>query len=220
MTDSKTDKTLSQALLQAQQNAQALEKDAKNEFHRYRYVASDTMIAEARRVLGDAGLTLAAVGWRLNEAADRVTIRLEIAHAQSGANSGYECEVPVVVEKGRPPDKALFGALTEGLAYFCRGLLLIPRVDGDTDNTPSARDDRNYTPARKPAPVAKPRSTAKDELSELLANGTVKFENIREWFGFDTVGAWLKADRTRTLEAALDLVKTRLEETKGETDNG
>ena len=147
---SETKTGLTAALLAAQRKVQAVAKDSKNAHHNYKYASAEDVLIGAREALDDAGLVLMQTGWRY-KSDEVVVVTYELRHAESGEVAAFETEVPAVVGQGRPADKALFGALTEGLAYFARGVLLIPRKDA-ADETPSARDDSKYTPPAKPAP--------------------------------------------------------------------
>ena len=122
-------------------------KDASNDFHRYRYASAEAVLGEARAALGAHGLSLIPIASRLvaekAELGDEkwidytleVTVRL--CHS-SGEFMDITREWPVIPEKGRPLDKALAGADTTALAYLCRDLLLLPRVEEEVDT----RDDR------------------------------------------------------------------------------
>lgn len=144
----------------AQKAAIPVGKDATHTHHKYKYVSADSMIAEGRAALREGGLALFPAGWRFESAPDeggsvigRVVVRYVLSHV-GGAWCAWESSAFVIVEKGRPADKAELGALTENLAYTLRGLLLLPRVDEQT--AIELRDDRNYDPAAK-APEAAPR---------------------------------------------------------------
>lgn len=142
------------ALLEAQCKAETVEKASKNEFHKYKYASAEDVLTEARDVLASAGLVVFQSGWTMiHEPRPMLTVKYEIHHPASAESSSFETQVPVIEDKGRPLDKGLFGALTEGLAYFLRGLLLIPRADAET---PSARDDRAHEPAKPSKPAGKP----------------------------------------------------------------
>jgi hypothetical protein len=140
------------ALVAAQADVKPVAKDSRNEFHRYNYASADDVIAAARAALDKHDLAVFQAGWKLD--AGMVSVHYEVQHAGTGETMGIDVNLPVIEEKGRPMDKALFGALTEGLSYFLRGLLLIPRED--SSDTPSARDDSKYQPAPKPAAPAPP----------------------------------------------------------------
>lgn len=138
------------ALVAAQTDVKPVAKDSRNEFHRYNYASADDVIAGARAALDNHGLAVFQAGWKFD--AGMVSIHYEVQHATTGETMGFDANLPVIEEKGRPMDKALFGALTEGLAYVLRGLLLIPRED--SSDTPSARDDSKHTPKPAAAPPA------------------------------------------------------------------
>jgi hypothetical protein len=159
---------LAAALVAACKAAEAVEKNKKHDFHKYRYVSADAMIAEGREALGGAGLTLFTAGWRFEPlevaagpAADgkapsatvigRVSIGYRLVHT-SGAFFDFGSSSFVVLEKGRPADKAEMGAITENLSYTIRGLLLLPRVDEAV--AVERRDDRSFEPTQRPAPAA------------------------------------------------------------------
>lgn len=148
---------LAAALVVAQRAAQAVGKDATNAFHKYKYASSEAIIEEARGALNGAGLTVLTTSWSLvplattEESAQQALVRVtyRILH-ESGESMDCPTESYVVPEKGRPWDKAHAGALTTSLAYFLRGLLLLPREDEET--AVDRRDDRNYEPQRRPLP--------------------------------------------------------------------
>jgi len=161
------------ALIQAQSKVESVKKGSTNTFHKYSYASAEDVLTGAREALDDCGLAVFQAGWEFVEIGREVIrpdggketldapilgvcIGYEVHHAESGESASYKTVVPVREEKGRPLDKALFGALTEGLAYFLRGLLLIPRADAQT---PSERDDTKFTPAA-PAPKATPSAKA------------------------------------------------------------
>jgi hypothetical protein len=73
----------------------------------------------------------------------RVLIRYVLVH-ESGSTVPFVDNAAVIIEKGRPPDKAESGALTTSLGYVLRGLLLLPRVEEGTDRDQD--DDRNHRP--------------------------------------------------------------------------
>lgn len=151
---------LMRAILTAQKAVATVAKDSRNEHHGYRYASAEDVLQAAREALDGNGVTVIQSGWRLTPGVEstedgktscspQLVADYIISHADSGESLELTTVVPVIVSRGRPLDKALFGALTESLAYFLRGLLLIPR--GGEDDTPSARNDADYDPARRPA---------------------------------------------------------------------
>lgn len=155
---------LAAALVAAQADAGSVAKDARNEFHRYDYASAEAMIREARDTLSKHGLALLPIGWALRARPDAakeakgavgdVLSGFVLLHS-SGEERELAVEWPVVLEKGRPEDKAVAGALTTSLAYLLRGLLLLPREDEEA--APDQRDDRDYDPG--PTKQRDPRET-------------------------------------------------------------
>lgn len=162
---------LNKALAAAQKRAEAVEKDATNSFHKYRYASAEAIIAEARAALAEEGLAVMPVStdrdpaqpdhvWK-GEGADafidvprRIRAVYLLLH-ESGEEREFYFTTPVIPEKGRPEDKAEFGSRTENLGYALRDLLLLPRVQEGAES-PSARDDRGYQgPRQEPARGAK-----------------------------------------------------------------
>lgn len=142
------------ALVGAQKSVEAVHKRSLNKFHGYSYASAEDIIAEARDALNENGLAFSATGSTLHKQEGALTLSVDyvLAHA-SGQHACFHGCVPVIPDKGRPEDKAVFAAMTEGLAYQLRGLLLIERTN---ESTPSARDDRGYAPPvrRNAVPVA------------------------------------------------------------------
>lgn len=164
---------LAGALVRAQQRAEAVEKDATNAFHRYKYASAEAIIAEARAALAAEGLAVFTASvdadpaqrdhvWQGEGNAAwiitprRIRVVYLLLH-ESGESMEFVSSTPVIPEKGRPEDKAEFGARTENLGYALRDLLLLPRV---ADGIPSARDDRASEP-KGPAPAPKAPAAAK-----------------------------------------------------------
>lgn len=163
------------ALVIAQKGARGVEKDAKNDYHQYKYASSEAVIDEGRRCLLTADLALfprsrrfEALDLRVEQtgndksgkpkppkgAIGRVEMVYCLVHT-----SGEAVEIAsgtwVVPEAGRPEDKAEAAAVTSDLGYVLRGVLLLPR---GMDTSPiEGRDDRDYRPeddrTPEPAPV-------------------------------------------------------------------
>lgn len=154
-TDPSAQAALFAAIARAIEKARAVGKDSQNTFHRYKYASAEAIIEEARGALAAEGVAAIPVSWRLRprEAHEGlghfadVVVTYMVTHA-GGGHLLCEAETPAIVEKGRPEDKATATALTYSLGYFLRGLLMLPRVEGETDA--DQRDDRDYE--RRSAP--------------------------------------------------------------------
>lgn len=146
--DSKT--KLYAALVEAQRAAKPVEKDSKNDFHKYKYASAEAMIEEGRGSLSSAGLALfplsADIVYGNDTNEDSVLVKYLLAHT-SGESVEMTSTTPIIVEKGRPADKAVATAKTYDLGYTIRGLLLLPRVEEGAAT--DARDDSNHVPRRQ-----------------------------------------------------------------------
>lgn len=167
---------LAAALSKAQKAVNAVEKDATNTFHRYKYASAESLIEEGRRVLSEADLTLSQVEWEFKPdhhsepVIGRLHITYELTHS-SGEKKVWTNSSPVIPEKGRPPDKAEWATLTENYGYTIRGLLMIPRQDSVDV---SGRDDR---PKTEPKPQPKPEP--KSEPVEPPADGLLALKEVK-----------------------------------------
>lgn len=124
------------ALAAAQQRARKVEKDSKNTFHKYAYASTESIIEAAKEALADSGLAIIPRAWKIvppMSEGGKATLERTFALVHgSGETTDILTAWPIVPDKGRPDDKALASALTSGLGYMLRDLLLMPRVD-ETD---------------------------------------------------------------------------------------
>lgn len=158
---------LAAALALAISSAGAVEKDAANTFHRYRYASAEAVIAEARGALAAHGLALvptaSGVDWVGGDSPPHgwLARTWTLVHA-GGGSMPLQQRWPIVVERGRPPDKAVAAADTAGLAYMLRDLLLLPRVeegtglDDDSRDRPQERPRARQKPQERSQPRAEP----------------------------------------------------------------
>ena len=171
------------ALAKAIKRANAVEKDARNDHHKYAYASAEAIIAESREALAAEGLSLIPLSigrdperpdhtWS-GEGDDafidipRRLLVVSLLTHESGEAVELRQTFPVIPSKGRPEDKCEFGGRTENLAYLLRDLLQLPRVGAET---PSSRDDNGYRPQhqapRTQAPPARaPQQARAHELS-------------------------------------------------------
>ena len=148
MTDKKP--TLASALLDAQRSIHAVGKDSKNNYSKYNYASAENIIAACREVLLEAGLTFQRTAWDMSEVSYRhvsnwdknqkrmadtelavavVTMKFKLSHPASAESEEYAAAVHAQERVGTPLDKAVSAALTSGLSYMLRDILMIPRVD-------------------------------------------------------------------------------------------
>lgn len=205
------------ALARASGSVDPLRKDGFNNFHKYPYVTSEAVIRAARDALSKQGLVLITRSATFEASADRdsgyalqpctyvvqgsknsaqgeevayfACFVFELVHGAGGRVLYGDWRWPVEVEPGKTLAKALAAAQTEGLAYFLRTLLLIPRGsdedpprgggggDGRRDERPRGSSGRpgggsqrpaNAPPARKPTPISSDRAEAVISLLRLV----------------------------------------------------
>ena len=138
-------------LHKAQKGLQAVGKGSSNSYHGYSYTSAEDMLKACRTALLDAGLVCMRRSWRVMEICGTTYVESDVWIYNTGAKTKEGDETaqlltstfvyPVCPGNGRPIDKAVSAALTTGLSYWLRDLLLLPRVDGLEVDT---RDDSGY----------------------------------------------------------------------------
>lgn len=150
-------KNLGSALLVAQTKMGGVGKDAKNTFANYDYVSAETMITECRKALHKAGLLFYRLNWTANEGCTVVTSKYSLMHPESGETMALTNDM-VVPPQQKQTDKAMLAALTTGMNYTLRDLLLIPRCESEqpeVDTMPSPSKAVSKAAAKKSKPNAK-----------------------------------------------------------------
>lgn len=159
---------LAKALVAAQKRVSHVGKDAKNEFHNYKYASSEAVIDEASGALSEEGLAFLPLRIERDPAqvehvwtgegedawisTPRRMRAVYLLLHESGEQFEFESSMPVIPEKGRPEDKAEFGARTENLAYALRDLLLIPRLGEGGASGRNDTDDKGPRPPKQAQP--------------------------------------------------------------------
>lgn len=138
------------ALAQAQADVESVGKDGTNTQRGYRYATTEAMIRGSRQHLASHGLAfLSTWAQSLPEVAPgdigkqhvaaRVTIHWVLGHASGGQIHGT-AHMDAISSPARPPDKAVAAAVTYGLGFVLRGLLLLDRADED-EHSPDKRQE-------------------------------------------------------------------------------
>lgn len=153
---------LFQALLAAQKELRAVPPDARNEFHKYDYASAERIIQECRQALHRHGILVWRGQWQyLTQPIPMVQASVHVVLAETGEALTETFQFPVLPSGSQPLDKAVATALTSGLKYFLRDLLLVPRIALDEDM--DTRDDRQGpaepVPAVPAAPIVKSTAT-------------------------------------------------------------
>jgi hypothetical protein len=145
------------AVIDAQAEAKQIEKDARNQFHKYNYVSAEGMIHEAKVLFAKHGLALIPVSstleapvapitgkddndWERNSRSASLLRSTWLIVHKGGGTLSVSTAWPVAPEKGRPIDKAVAAARTASLSYLLRDILQIPRVEEGTDLDGDDRD--------------------------------------------------------------------------------
>lgn len=126
----------------AQQSIAGIVKDGHNSFAKYDYVSAEALIRDSRSALHSAGLVLVPAALRIvGEGEERRLDASWEVRDEEGAAVAVGCAWPVVIEKGRPLDKAIAVARTASLGYLLRDLLLLPRVAHEDELDWSGHDE-------------------------------------------------------------------------------
>jgi hypothetical protein len=159
---------LATALTAARERCQPAIKDRRNQFQKYDYASSESIISEAREALKSTGLSPVLTSPKLrvtgsgHMAIYELTRHCHLIHTSGESVYLGELEWPVVVDKGRPIDKAFAIAITTSLAYFLRDLLLMPR--GAQDDMDARKEDES-TPSPPAAAAGQPPPAMSTEKS-------------------------------------------------------
>jgi len=143
-------KQLAGALIAAQKAIGSVSKDAKNSFANYDYVSAETMITQCRRALHGAGLVFSRTHWDMKSTDFGITVisKYLLSHPETGLVMELMNEM-IVPPNQKQLDKAVLAALTTGLNYSLRDLLLIPRADEpEVDNLPEPQPKSAPKPAK------------------------------------------------------------------------
>jgi len=140
---------IAKAIVLAQRKVEDVAKDSRNEFHKYKYAASEDVTDAAREALNAAGLACSRIAWEIipgsETVEDKIRVTYMLAHESGDVVVLPPTETPAIPEKGRPMDKAVAAALTLNQSYFLLGLLEIKREE---EHEVDKRDDREHTPRR------------------------------------------------------------------------
>ena len=163
-------KELQQALLAAQKAVSNVGKDAKNSFANYDYVSAEAMIIACRKALHKAGLAFSRTCWDMKGTDFGLTVvsKYVLTHAESGENLEMVNEM-IVPPNQKQLDKAVLAALTTGLNYTLRDMLMIPRCENDQPEVDSmpAQKPQPKAAAPKPKPATEPASMDEGLLAGL-----------------------------------------------------
>jgi hypothetical protein len=171
-------RSLFAALLEAQRAIGSVGKDSRNDFHKYRYVSAEAMISACRSALSDGGLTVRRRSWELSPDGLFVVSKFEIAYALTGESTTDTVPWAIVVEKGKPADKALASALTTSLSYWLRDLLLLPREEEDAMDQRNDKTAETVHGIRRAAPAVANVSALNERVKAVRENPPAQFQTV------------------------------------------
>lgn len=193
--------TIAKGIVDAQKIIKTVEKASTNQYHHYKYASGEDVLIAGRGALNTAGLALLTEGWAIRHGdeniPDAVDVSYLLCHTDGSQWRPHSVETPIIPDKGRPPDKALAAALTYNLAYYLRGLLLIPRAE--TEAEVDKRNDSAYTPPPRAA------SNGTTRLNPAITFRDFVAETIRTEGGL--WGASPEQAKKEIVEHAADAVK-------------
>jgi len=165
---------LARAIVAAQQAVSKVEKAGYNKQLGKSYATADDIAAAGKAALNDHGAAFMRTDTRVQAPslaeydlgcqayAGDVIASWMIVHESGAALVGLD-EIPVIVSKGRPHDKAVSASLTYGFGVTIRGVLCMEREE--RDNAVDAREDvgdgrpmarRGQPPRSRPRPPSGP----------------------------------------------------------------
>jgi hypothetical protein len=206
---SKASGDLYAALAKAQADVESVGKDGTNTQRGYRYATTEAMIRGSRQHLAGHGLAFFST-WSQDapdvapgdigkqHVAARVTIHWTLGHATGGQISG-RAHMDAIGSPARPPDKAVAAAVTYGLGFLLRGLLLLDRADED-EHSPDKRHEPEPNPALDRLVAMTERLAGSQGLTPSEASTKVKQE----------ADVWPKGEPTQDEIASLTMACQRL----------
>ncbi len=156
------------ALSTAQANCEPVPKNGFNKYQNYHYPLATDVIEVGKQALLKAGLVLTPVdswveGYE-KEGPDRFQLCTNylLIHHESKNVMPIKWNWPVVIEKGRPLDKAVPIAMTNSLSYLYSRILSMPR--GEPEDTDTVANPKPQPQAEEQAVTPKPTMNGEPEV--------------------------------------------------------
>lgn len=148
------------ALCKAQMEIGALGRESQA--NGYKYVSSEKMIDVCRKALHKHDLTPLRRHYKTDMERNMVTSYYEVWYKDGADSLDMTGEFPIVASTRNPADKAVAIALTTGMSYWLRDLLLIPRQDDDKSSV-AEMDSRREDEAAEASKSSKKEDLVKIE---------------------------------------------------------
>ena len=205
---------LHQKLAEAALSIKGVEKDGRNDFHKYDYTSAEGLLRTVRGELLERGIVLLPSVLAIEERPVKTakgndstvtTVRMEFALVDS--ETGEREDQTWAGTGDDPGDKGLYKAYTGAIKTFLRELLLLPM--GDDPEADAQTDARNADGARKLREVSDKELEAVTGGKVLLTDDQRKrFKTAQKHLAWtdDDFAAWLKDELGP--DASLDTLGT------------
>ena len=159
-------KTIDELWLEIQNELTSIGKDsqAPKAMGGYQYTSIEHMLSVVRPLLLERGMLVQQTWAGVNDIQGNPWVIISYRIKIVSEEQVDEIPWPIVVQKGKPADKALASALSSSMTYWLRGKLLLPRGDdmdardddpkADADGVPL--DDAPFGPDEPPHPTGEP----------------------------------------------------------------
>jgi hypothetical protein len=166
-------KTLYQKLLDIQRQIGVVEKDSRNQFHKYDYASIESVVGATHDPLADAGIvvlggvnTLTDVTRNTREGESIVTT-IELVFTLIDTETGERLDIPWAGRGDDPADKGVSKALTDARKTFLIQQLNLRR--GDDTEADDATDQRS-APNGSRNLIAEARGLTNEQLNRVLVH--------------------------------------------------
>lgn len=158
-------KNVFEAVLAAQNEAKAVEKDAENRHDGYSYASVEAIVKDVRPVLIKHGIIVLTTGSQYVQDGQQpyMSCKYKVLHVPTSTDFECDHDLPVSPPRANQVNKGAAASKTSNLGYFLRDLLLLPRIDHDIDSesmTPSSQPQAAPKPAAQRPPSPQPQVQA------------------------------------------------------------
>lgn len=126
---------LAMGLVKAQAAAVTVDNDGYNAGLRYKYATAAAIACRTREACSAGGIAILMMGWEIVREDNRARVRVpvDVIHESGEVLPTFYASIPIIVDRGKGPDKALAGALSILRKYVCGQLLNMGWSDPSED---------------------------------------------------------------------------------------
>ncbi len=182
--------TLYKKILAVQKVLEPLEKNGRNDFHKYNYTTAGDVLLPVQCACNEHGLIVVAdcIDSNIEPGRACVTVKLTVADSETGESMSISC--PGYAEdwshKDNKPtgDKAIYKAVTGATKYAVRSFFCLPSEDDpERVDTPqrSPSSTRSTPPKARTAPLAtapQPPAQPPPEVAQLIEQTTQEMKRV------------------------------------------